>query len=655
MTENIPNKRSNIQPISEVPTYPISPLFKKYRTRTIIIYAILCLIGILPYLLNEFDIVAFAPSVQAIGWGLFLPGGALIAAGTIWSILLGGLLFVFFYKFGLQVMASTGIVVLNIYLWLLSVVGGAFSAKADTPWYAIVIIVLLIAVTIYNKTKYARKNQRIRMEQREAHEQYLYDEMITLENEVCSAEPSDKRELDADAVKASRYLFEMTLREPGDFTGYQSVEQSQMSSFRYSLDYLGYSLALMQCHYTPNFHGYLNKAQRFVIESFTHPSVCSYWKWSYLGGMLRWNPDPIGNLNIMLTGWSGIPVSLYGANTGDLRYEEPGALRFRPSGKSEKTYNYSSRDIVEVLVRQFKDYKTKLYPCEPHWVFPLCNTMGFNAVLAYDRHHGTHYLESVYDELDKSLQANFMEVSGYIGAVRNTLVGFRSLELMPAENDGLCAFILARYLNPVNPGLAKRSYLFGRKDYTSYTDGELITSMGDWSNMLDMGNFKKSPGYTLAAIGTAACEMGDTRLVKSVFDIAEKYMGRVDNTDILEYKTASVSSNANLASMRFAQKDDWYNMMHKGPGSGALKGPILAGCQYPNVLVARAMSNGEDLDLVLYNGCSKGKEKIEIERLKPAHVYKVKNTGISFTADREGKAALEVNLDGRTEVHIIPS
>ena len=181
MTENIPDTRSKIPPMSEVPTYPISPLLKKYRTRAIAIYTVLCLIGILPYVLDKFDIVDVAPSVQAIGWGLFLPGGALIAAGTIWSVLLGVLLFAFFYKFGIQVMASTGIIALNIYLWILSIAGGAFSAKIDTPWYAICIIILLIAVTIYNKTKYARKNQQCRMEQRRAHEGYLDEEIVTLE------------------------------------------------------------------------------------------------------------------------------------------------------------------------------------------------------------------------------------------------------------------------------------------------------------------------------------------------------------------------------------------------------------------------------------------------------------------------------------------
>ncbi len=654
-TESIPNKRRLIPPLNEVPLYKISPLFAKYRTRTIVIYIFMCLIGILPYVLNTTGIANMSPGLQAAGWGLIIPGGAFIACGTLWGVILGILIFAFFYKFAMQIMMSTGIIMLNLYLWVLSIIGGFFTAKGDTPVYSIAIIVALLIFTIIVKSRLSNKNYKIRLEKRDLHEKYLVEEVALHEKLVAESVPLTNRELDEDSVKASRYLFEMTLREPGDFTGYESVEQSQYSAYRYSLDYLGYTLAMMQCHYTPNFHGYLNQAQRFIIESFTMPSVCSYWKWSYFGGMFRWNPDPIGNLNIMFSGWSGVPITLYGANTGDLRYEKPGALKFKPSIKSSKTYDYSSKDIVEVLARQFKEYRTRLFPCEPNWVFPLCNAYGWNAILPYDRYHHTTYLEEIYDELSKYLKENFIEVSGDICSLRNSLFGFRSLENLPAEYDGLNSFGMTRLLNPVDPGLAKRSYIFGKKDYLFYENGELVTSLGKWDNMLDFGNFKKSPGYIIGSLAVAACEMGDRKLVKDLLEVADKFMVRYEDNSVLAYKAASISGNANIICARFAQKDDWYNMMHKGPGEGAFKGPILTECKYPEVLVAKAKSDGNDLDLVLYNGHKPGIQELGIERLKPGCDYGIKGTDILFKADHLGKASVNVILDGRTTIHITPA
>jgi hypothetical protein len=73
-------------------------------------------------------------------------------------------------------------------------------------------------------------------------------------------------------------------------------------------------------------------------------------------------------------------------------------------------------------------------------------------------------------------------------------------------------------------------------------------------------------------------------------------------------------------------------------------------------LVAKAFSRGDDLELVLYPGAGEGAQKIGIERLKPGASYAIKgsNEG-TFQADGNGKAALTVNLRGRTPVHIVPA
>ena len=103
-------------------------------------------------------------------------------------------------------------------------------------------------------------------------------------------------------------------------------------------------------------------------------------------------------------------------------------------------------------------------------------------------------------------------------------------------------------------------------------------------------------------------------------------------------------------------RDDFRKTIAEGPPEGSLGGPILADAKYPDVLVARAFSNGNDLDLVLYSGAKPGPQKIRIERLRPEAKYSVRNGAENtFAADRNGAASLSVELQGRTPIHVLPA
>lgn len=653
-TENIPKGRSAMPAMSGVPTYKSGPTMQRLRTRTIVIYALMCIAGALPYALTQAGVTHFSAGLQAAALGLWFPGAGLIAVGTVWCILLGLLFFWVFLKFGSVIWGMPAVVLMLAYLWVLSIVGGTFVRHSETPWYSALIVAVFAAYMIISRTHAANKTHRRFMELRKVHVAYLEEEEASLRERTAEPQPAERRELSEDAVKASRYLFDLTLRKPGDFSGYDSLEQILTSALRYILDYIGYSLAIMQCMYTPNFHGYLNRAQQFIIEGFTRPEVCGYWKWEYLS-TFHWDPDPIKNMNIMFSGWSGLVITLYGANTGDRRYEQPGALKFKPFTHRNKTYDYSAGDIVKVISKNWKKYPTTLFPCEPHLTFPQCNAFAMDAVLAYDRQHGTSFLAENFPALEKRYLEDFFLPSGDFVFVNNTLLGLRSLAACPARFDGTNAFITARILNAVMPGIAKRTYLFGLKDMVGDSDGDFTFDNTKPDRMLDDGNFKVGPAYLIGIVAAAAAEFGDEETVRRMLAYADRHMQRLDDPKVLAYKKASVIGNAHIASARFAQKDDLYHTIHTGPGEGAFTGPILESCAYPDVLVARAMSSGDDLDLVLYNGRDAGMQSLRIERLKPDRTYKIEETGFVFKSDTKGCAVVEVSLDGRTPVHIVPA
>jgi alpha-galactosidase len=57
---------------------------------------------------------------------------------------------------------------------------------------------------------------------------------------------------------------------------------------------------------------------------------------------------------------------------------------------------------------------------------------------------------------------------------------------------------------------------------------------------------------------------------------------------------------------------------------------------------------------VLTNGEEAGVQKLELGRLQANGTYKIEQTGEQFQADSKGNASIDVALDGRTEVHIVP-
>jgi len=103
------------------------------------------------------------------------------------------------------------------------------------------------------------------------------------------------------------------------------------------------------------------------------------------------------------------------------------------------------------------------------------------------------------------------------------------------------------------------------------------------------------------------------------------------------------------------RKDDWRNAVLVGPPASVFSGPILSRADYPAVLVAKAFSDGADLQLVLYPGGSQPTQTLGLERLKPGARYRVQQGNAEFVADAGGRAELNVVLQGRTELNIVPA
>lgn len=632
------------------------PIIKKIQTRTRCIYAGLVFVGIILNVLAWCGI-SVPPLLCGAGLGLLIPGGGLLAFSTWWGILAGVLLVLIWQKWGLKLLGMFGGSAVVFAIWIIGLIPGLFVKTVPHWSMALLAVVCAVLLFGYNERKVRKFYGYLKATREENLKNY---EKMLAEYDRYS-QPSGKegteRELSEEDLRGTRYLFDHTVRENGDFHDLNDgLFFPSLGSYRYQFSALSYPLLLLQCKYLPNFRGYLNKALEFCIDGFTDPRTCSYWKWESLLGYLKFNRDPISDSNIMLSGWMLPAVTGYGANNHNRKFEQPDSIRFRPD--KNHSYGYDAKGVMEVLYKQWagKRFPGYLIPCEPDIAFPICNSYGLLGMLMYDRDHGTKYSEDVLPDFYKAMVEEFFEINGTMATCKGYRFGLR---FMPDLQLAIVPFgdvALALEFAPIFPGLAKRYYMFSRENAFEIREDGLAYLKGGipWESLLDMDTKTQNPSAMISSMEMSAKEHGDYELYEALKKTEEKYLERSKNPAVLNYRGVSVVSMANLVFAHIAEKGDWYDTILKGPDETAFSGPVLEDCSYPKVLVAKAVSHGDDLDLVLYNGEESGEQELVLGNLKPSAEYHIAGTEHSFASDAEGTAKIAVYLDGRTNIQIVP-
>ena len=154
-----------------------------------------------------------------------------------------------------------------------------------------------------------------------------------------------------------------------------------------------------------------------------------------------------------------------------------------------------------------------------------------------------------------------------------------------------------------------------------------------------------------------AREMGDEEVAGAIVRKLARNFERIEDGGIVSYKNVSTRESSSIIQGLLMRGGDVSSMVHDGPPAGAMRGPLLSEAEYPQVLVAKAFSNGEDLNLVLYAGLpKKPQQTIGLSRLQAGRRYTVRGVPgtDAVTADASGNASLAVELKGRTEIVLSP-
>jgi hypothetical protein len=203
------------------------------------------------------------------------------------------------------------------------------------------------------------------------------------------------------------------------------------------------------------------------------------------------------------------------------------------------------------------------------------------------------------------------------------------------------------------PELSQRTWWLLRERGLTLRDG-LLELPKFLSNGLDPGNYQLGRD-TFGQIVTimAAREVGDEEYAVAAQRTIDEREPVEEADGVRRLKDSSGLANhyANLG--RFGRRSGLRDLVAHGVPDAWRTGPMLADVAYPEVLVAKAVTDGAALDLVLLPGAGPVRTKLAIERLVPGRSYAVSGAVSSqLTADADGRALVEIDLGGRLEVRI---
>lgn len=636
---------AEIARITERPA-PNGPLTAYRLRRMVKVYLGIAALGLLLA-------AAGSPFWQALGLGLLLPGGGFAAGFTSAgaTVGFGAAMLLSLLLFGLAFLAwfGAGNIVAPVAVWIGAALVAGLTAPAE-PWAG---AMLLLPATVAGGAllfwQRARKAHGAAVATRDRRNRSLAERAAT----VSPSTVADVRELDTDTLGLMRHVLDRALLQPVDsFEGFHWGDQFQFGSLRYAVDGMGYALAGVQYGATPAFRGYLSEAHRRLQGKLLDHRNWKYWRWENAWGNLSLDPNPITDRdNVMYHGWFMAMLGEYMSNTGDYRANaEPLVLR-HPSGRE---WRYTFSDICEVLYNSHKKSDFTLFPCEPNWIYPMCNNFSCVALKIHDRLFGTSWFADIEADYRRNFDHEFCTVDGRVLAIRSQFLGIT----LPMLTSAMADSFTAHFLHGTFPDLARRSWEIARMDCIRVAEGAVHIETKGWDKV-DTGNYRPSMITTYAQIGAAAAEMGDREVADLLRErIRDEFVWRdEDGATRLEHCSSQAQA---MALYHFAAHPNLRHDMHaRGMPAAELSGPILDDAPYPDVLVAYARNDGAALDLVLRPGraTSAGQQyTLGLAQLRPGARYACTGANENrIIADDTGCATLTVQLAGRTALRVVPT
>ena len=582
--------------------------------------------GLLPVLLG------MSAQWQAFGLGLIFPGGGFLYAGGVVGVL-GALVSVACFA------------VITFIWWARGVILGppgvlVGTALLSAAWIgsgegvgAMAYLIPAGTVAIY---AYLASKRRRRFAEQQSRGKELNVMLAKAEPVLREAPIEASPEMTDGQIIEYRRMLDLALQPVDRWIGFTTNDTWQDGALRYQISTMSWNLAFGQYTQLPAFHGYLNTAQENLIQKHIDRKTWNYWFWESLWGNFQISRNPVAIDNIMLSGFLGVSLGLFETSSGTSPFAAPGALTFRWDEQTAFPYNHES--MLKEVQKNYQRYDLGWFPCEPRWVYSMCNLVGRTSLALHDARHGTNLLGPVHDRFEKTMTEEMMMADGRIKVCTSTPFGFQvpSLSGLFGETWGI------RFLTPHAPEQAERLWQVLKQDFIkTRPDGSLdfkLLPLG-WDTRKPANfSFDQWPEMNpLTMVLWSALEMGDDEIIAATRAALAERNG-ADLPDMLTW----------------TRRNTVRDMVNKGLPEVWKTGPLLTKATYPDVLVTRAVSNGQALELVLRAGGEPVRTELGFGRLKPGGGYRVVETGQALIADVQGQANLIFDLDKRSPFTLVP-
>lgn len=621
-----PRLVDRIPPIPDIRTR-VGPITRRILARFYAAQALLFLIGMLP------TILGMNPHWKAFGLGLVLPGGGFFFAGGVGGFLLGA------------VSVAAFLVILFIW-WARGVVVGPpavllATALASAAWIGdgdgLAIMEYLVPATFLAlHAGFAIRRRRVFAAQRKRGREHNAA-MARIAPVLRDWPVEAGAEMPPGQIGEYRRMLDLALQPVDSWNGFSFDDTWQDGALRYQICTMSWNLAFGQYTQLPAFHGYLNQAQENLIRKHIDRKTWNYWFWESLWGNLRIARNPVTIDNIMLSGFLGVSLGLYETASGSSAFRAPGSLTFRWDDRLAFPYDHES--LLREVEKNFKRYDYGWFPCEPRWIYSMCNLVGRTALALHDARHGTHMADAIDARFEQTMRDEMLMPDGRIKVCTSSSFGFQvpSLSGLFGETWGI------RFLTPHAPEQAERLWQILKRDFIAVRpDGELdfrLLPLG-WDTRKP-ANFSSGQWPELNPLTMtlwAASEMGDEPVIEAT------------------RRTIDARYGAGVAdAVSWTRPNTVRDMVNKGLPAAWKTGPILSDARYPDVIVTRAVSDGQALSLVLVPGDGAKQVELGLSRLVPGRRYRIVESGEALTADARGEARFRLPLDARRDISIVPA
>ncbi|WP_155948632.1 hypothetical protein [Mycobacterium sp. URHB0044] len=627
------------------------------------------------WLLRRFGWYAAASVV--VGVSLLIFGGiaapaAIVIAGHVAGFV--GVLIACGWAIGIRLLGRADSVTLVAIIVASAAAGAALTAAhgdmpgplTSVPWVAFVLALAATTAMTVRSQRQRRIAQRIsagRLEylnqQRAVQNPPTRVSVVALRRPASMPEVTEAR---PDQLRHLRFLLGIAAQPADQWDCFDDEAAGPNRVYRYQVNALGWALATYNYSHTPSFAGVLRAAQLALFERTQQKAVWGYWYWQNLLGnwdFLKRRADPIDvPQNIMFTGYLNLQLAMFRQATGDARFDAPEALVFDWSPRQRFAYDHQT--INAIAVRNFNQ-DLCLWPCEPivspgrtrGFVFPYCNAVTLGGVAMMDAVNGTTLAVDIAKNVERVLDREFTVAVNHLAAFMLSGLGLSVRRI--SRHPTLTALVVA-HLAPLCPELAWQAWEILKRDWL--VSGKYLVPGSAGGAIPDWGTGAKTNAEPLAAAMLLADSCGAHEWHAELWDAAVEqleFSAEAANPGVWSFSDASVHANGMLGFAGLGRPFAFSDMLTKPRPKQWQDGPRLAEAPHPEVLVAKAVSDGHGLDVVLFPGETGHRTGLRFDQLRPGREY-VAHGAISprVTADMAGTAQVAVDLTGRTTIELRP-